>query len=190
MGNGHHGARVFFQELLQPAHGFGIQVVGRFVEQQHIRLGHQQTAQRHTAALTTGQFGDVGIPGRQTQGIGGHFHLTFHIVTASGFDKGFQLALFFRQRIKIGIRLGVRGVHRVQRGTGIHQFAQAVFDVTFHIFIRIQLGFLRQVTDFQIRLRAGFANDVSIQTRHDLQQGGLTGAVQTQYADLGPREER
>ena len=37
MGDGHDGAGVVVQEALQPGHGFGIQVVGRFVQQQHVR---------------------------------------------------------------------------------------------------------------------------------------------------------
>ena len=33
----------------------GIQVRERFIEQEHARLGHQRTADRHTLTLTTGE---------------------------------------------------------------------------------------------------------------------------------------
>ncbi|MCI1710681.1 MAG: hypothetical protein LKM39_10580 [Chiayiivirga sp.] len=46
VGDGHHGAGEALQELLQPVHRFGVQVVGRLVEQQHVGLGQQQ---RHSA---------------------------------------------------------------------------------------------------------------------------------------------
>ena len=46
MGNGHHGAGVARQELFQPFDGFGVQVVGRFVEQQHVGFGRQRLRQR------------------------------------------------------------------------------------------------------------------------------------------------
>jgi hypothetical protein len=51
--DGHNGAVVIMQEALQPGHGFGIQVVGRLVQQEHVRAGQQQAAQGHTAALAT-----------------------------------------------------------------------------------------------------------------------------------------
>ncbi|MOA49844.1 hypothetical protein D3C78_1727790 [compost metagenome] len=63
------------QEVLQPGDGIGVQVVGRLVEQQHVRRGQQQTAQGHTTLFTTGQDFDLGIPGRQAQRIGGDFQL-------------------------------------------------------------------------------------------------------------------
>jgi hypothetical protein len=36
VGDGHHGARKALQEQLEPVHRFGVQVVGRFIEQQHV----------------------------------------------------------------------------------------------------------------------------------------------------------
>ena len=39
MCNSHHRARKFRQEAFQPADGFSIEVVGRFIEQQHVRTG-------------------------------------------------------------------------------------------------------------------------------------------------------
>ena len=53
MGDGDDGALVVVQEALQPGHGFRIQVVGRLVQQQHVRLFQQQAAQGYPAALTT-----------------------------------------------------------------------------------------------------------------------------------------
>ena len=71
MGNSHHGAGVALQKLLQPVHRFGVQVVGRLVEQQHVGLGQQQTAQGHAALFTTRQHADIGFPRRQAQRVGG-----------------------------------------------------------------------------------------------------------------------
>src|SRR5690606_23153539 len=52
VGDGDDGAGEAVQVLLEPVHGFGIQVVGGFVEQQHVGLGQQQLAQRHAALFT------------------------------------------------------------------------------------------------------------------------------------------
>jgi hypothetical protein len=35
------------QQVFQPADGVHVEVVGRLVEQQHVRLGHQTLGQRH-----------------------------------------------------------------------------------------------------------------------------------------------
>ena len=47
-------AGIGFQEIFQPQGRFQIEVVRRFVEQQHIGPGEQQRRQRHTHAPTTG----------------------------------------------------------------------------------------------------------------------------------------
>ncbi|MNG22781.1 hypothetical protein D3C84_1073050 [compost metagenome] len=84
-----HGAREVVQEVLQPGDGIGVQVVGRFVEQQHVRCGQQQTAQGHTAFFTTGEDFNLGIPRRQTQCIGGDFQLTLQVMAVAGLQDRF-----------------------------------------------------------------------------------------------------
>ena len=53
MSNGNNRTRVLIKMLLQPLDTLSIQVVGRLVKQQNIRLLQQQSAQSHAAALTT-----------------------------------------------------------------------------------------------------------------------------------------
>ncbi len=67
VGNSHHSTWELVQELLKPVHRFSIQVVGGFVQQQHVRFAHQQAAQCHTAFLTTGKRGHAGFPRGQAQ---------------------------------------------------------------------------------------------------------------------------
>ncbi|KAG1535100.1 hypothetical protein G6F50_015388 [Rhizopus delemar] len=93
MGDRHDGAGVARQELVQPRHRRGGEVVGRFVEQQHVRLLQQQAAQRHAALLTTGQLSDHGIPRRQAQCIGGHVQLVFQGVRVAGGQDRLQALL-------------------------------------------------------------------------------------------------
>lgn len=42
-----HGALALVQYLLQPANGVDVQVVGRFVQQQDIRVGEEGLGQQH-----------------------------------------------------------------------------------------------------------------------------------------------
>ena len=52
MGHGDDGAFVILEVALQPRDRAGIEVVGRLIEQQQVRLLQQQPAQRDAAALT------------------------------------------------------------------------------------------------------------------------------------------
>ena len=45
------GARILLEVLLEPGDRLGVEVVGRLVEQQHVRLRQQQPAERDAAAL-------------------------------------------------------------------------------------------------------------------------------------------
>lgn len=47
VGDDQGGVRVFLQPRLKPQGAFQIEVVGRFVQQQHIRLGEQGGSQGH-----------------------------------------------------------------------------------------------------------------------------------------------
>ena len=47
--------------VLQPAHGLQVQVVGRLVEQQVVRLSEESTSQQHTHLLLTAQVLHQGV---------------------------------------------------------------------------------------------------------------------------------
>ena len=190
MGNGYHGAGEVVQEVLQPGHRVGVQVVGRLVQQQHVGGRQQQAAQRHTTLFTTGEHANFGIPRRQTQCIGGHFQLAIEVVAIAGLQNRFQLALLGGQRIKVGIRLGVSGIHLIQARLGVLDHADRFFHHFAHGFFRIELRLLRQVTDVEVRHRPCLTFEFGIDAGHDFQQGGLTRAVEAEHADLGAGEER
>jgi len=52
------------------------------------------------------------------------------------------------------------------------------------------LGFLGQVADLDIRLRPRLTQYLGIDARHDLEQGRLSGTIQTQHANLGAWKKR
>lgn len=55
----HRAARELQQGVFQCAQGFDIQVVGWFVEQQHVAANLQQLRQMQTTALTAGEFANA-----------------------------------------------------------------------------------------------------------------------------------
>ena len=146
------------QEHFQPLDRFGVQVVGRLVEQQHVGLGQQQAAQRDAALFAAGQHADLGVPGRQAQRVGGDLELVLG-VGAGGGDDGFQLGLLGGQRVEIGVRLAIGGVDLFELGLGREHLAHGLFDALAHGVLGVELGLLRQVADVQAGHRRGLALD-------------------------------
>ncbi|MNS54791.1 hypothetical protein D3C72_876050 [compost metagenome] len=190
VGHGHHGAREAREELFEPVHGLGVQVVGRFVEQQHVRGGQQQAAQRHAALLATGQMADLGFPRRQAQRIGGDIELEVDVVAVAGGQDGFVFRLIGGQGVEVGVRLGISRVDLVELLARLEHAAERLFHGLAHGLLGVELRFLRQVADVQVRHRRGLALDLLVEAGHDLEQRGLARAVQAQHADLGAGEER
>ena len=104
MGNGDNGAGEFVQEALQPGDRFGVEVIGGLVQQQHVGLRKQQPAQRYAAFLATGELADVGVPGRQAQGVGGHFQPVVEELEAKVKPRYWQVVLK-RQMVRAAERI-------------------------------------------------------------------------------------
>ena len=128
MGNRHHSAFEIVQEAFQPGDGLGVQVVSRFVEQQHIWFFQQQAAQRDAAAFTTGKLLNFGIPVRQTQGISGTLKLHVQVMTVVRLNDLFKLALLRGQLIEVSVRFGVLGVHFIQTFQRVNHFGNRFFN--------------------------------------------------------------
>lgn len=189
VGNRHHGAFEVVQEAFQPGDGLGVEVVGRFVEQQHIRFFQQQTAQRDAAAFTTGKISDFRIPVRQAQGVGRALQLDVQVMAVVRLDNLFELALLCGKLIEVRIRLGVFGIDFVQPLQRVNHFGDRFFHGLAHGVFRVELRLLRQVADFDAGLRTRFTFDLGVDTGHDAQQGRFTGAVQTEHTDFRAREK-
>ena len=71
---------------LKPLDALGVEVVGRLVEEQHVRLAEQQSAKCHTAALATGKGGDLGVRRRAVQSVHRPFELGVDLPAAEMFD--------------------------------------------------------------------------------------------------------
>ena len=89
MGNSDDAALEGDQQVFQPLNGVQVQVVGRFVQQQHIRLCHQGLCQRHALAGTAGQCADDGL-GVQVQALQGFFYALFPIPGVIRFNDRLQ----------------------------------------------------------------------------------------------------
>ncbi len=106
-----------------------------------------------------------------------------------GLDIGLQLALLLGQGVKVGIRFGVGCVHLVQFGQGVVDAGNRLVDDLLDGFFFVQLRLLGQIAHVDARLRTGFTDVILVYARHNAEQGGFTGTVEAQNADLGAGEE-
>ena len=186
-----HRARIFLQKVLQPGHRFGIQVIGRLIEQQHVRLGQKQPAQGDAPLLAARQLADHGIPRRQTQRIRRDLELALQFPAADRVDFVLHLRLLLHELVHFIVRhrLGELIADRVEAIDQALYIADSLADHLANGLAFIQQRLLRQITDFDSGLRARFALDVLVDAGHDFQQRGFSGAVQSQHADLRAGEK-
>jgi hypothetical protein len=186
-----HGARILFEKMFEPGHRLGIQVVGGLVQEQHVGLRQQQTAQGDAALLAARQFPYDGIPRRQPQRVGGDFELALQFPAAYGVDLVLHLRLLFHELVHLVVRhgFGETIADRIEPVDEALHVADAFDDHLAHGLGVVEQRLLRQVTDLDIGLRPGFALDLLVEAGHNLEQRRFTGAVQAQHADLGAGEE-
>ncbi len=169
VGDGNDRARILVEEALEPGDGFRVQMVGRFVEQQHVGLRQQQAAQRDAAPFAARQLGDIGVPGRQPQCISGDVELAVHFPATGRIDGVLQLALFLEQRVHLVVRhrFGELLTDLVESMQKVHRLAETLFDIAADVLVRIEFGLLRQVPDLDAGLGSRLALEFGIDAGHD-----------------------
>ena len=76
-------------------------------------LDEQQPAERDAALLAAGERGDVGVAGRQPQGVHGDLDLAIEVAGAGRLDLGLELGLLGADLLVVGVGVGVPGQHLV-----------------------------------------------------------------------------
>ena len=136
MRHGHHRAGIFGQMPLQPVDAFGVEMVGRLVEQQQIGLFQQNFAQRHAPPLAAGKFGHVGIARRQVHGVHGDFDLPIQFPGVVQLDLILHFGLLGQQLFHfVGVdRLAQPGVDFVEAAQDGAHVVDRFVDIALHGF--------------------------------------------------------
>ena len=184
MGDDQDRAGIFAQMAFEPVHRLGVEMVGRLVEQQQLRLLQQQLAQRDPAPLAAREMGDLGVVGRADQRLHRLVDLGIEIPQALGLDLVLEL------------RHLVGGLVRVVHGELVVAVEHGLLrrDALHHVLadglVRIELGLLGQVADPRPLGDPAIARELGVDAGHDPQQRALAGAVDAEDADLGVGIER
>ncbi len=158
--HGDDRALVLLQVLLQPLHGFGIEVIGRLVEQQNVRLLDHEAAEGHAALFTAGEHADLLIGGGTAQRIHGDFEFALQFPAVGRFDLFLQLRLLvdeFFHLIGAGLAHAVadRFILMQQR----YQLFLPFFDDLFDRLVGIELRLLFEQSD-AVAFRASDLTDI------------------------------
>ena len=177
--------------LFQPEDALGVEVVGRFVEQEDVRLAEEEAAEGDPAAFSTGEDADGGIAFRAAQGVEGHFQAVVQFPGIEVVELLHDLALLLDDGHHLVIvhglgQLEVDGfVFLEQVDNMLDPFLDGLADGLGFI----QHRFLGEVADLEVLVEDDLPFEVGLDAGDDLEQGGFSRSVQTQDADLGAIEK-
>ena len=194
VGDRDDGARVFLEIALEPGDRLGIEVIGRLIEQQHVRRRQQQPAQRDAALLAARERADARLPRRQAQRIGGDLELALELPAAGGVDGVLQLRLLREQRVHFAHRPSARAnlsLMWLNSSSWRNVAPEALHDGgCARPWLSSSSGSCGRKPMRMPLCGPRLTVEAAIDARHDPQQRGLARAVQTEHADLGAGKER
>ena len=136
VGDQDNGAGETGELLFQPAYRGDIQVVGRLIQQQQVRLAHQRLCQRHAATPAAGELTHSSF-GRQLQLADSGFNTLLQLPAIGRF----QLRLHARQHRHIRLLGLYQSVVFAQQAPGIGQSRSD--HIVYREFIRLREGLLQ-----------------------------------------------
>src|SRR6185437_10948232 len=129
---------------------------------------------------------------RQPQRVGGDLELALQLPAAGGIDGILQLRLALEEGVHLFLFQGLcetvaDPVEFFEQPEGL---ADAFLDGRAHVTFRVELRLLGQISDADAALRARLAVDLLVDAGHDLEQRGLSRAIEAKHADLRAGKER
>ncbi len=128
MGDADHRARVCLQVTFEPGDRFGVEMVGRLVEEQDVRFLEQQAAERHPPTLSARQRRNRRIAWRAAQGIHRQFQPTVEIPGVEMIQLFLQRRLLGDQRVHIGVWIAEPFIHLVVASQEINNRLHPLLD--------------------------------------------------------------
>src|SRR5256712_3579919 len=185
-------SRVLGEMTLEPGDGLGVEMVRGLVEEQEVRLGEEQPAERDPATLAAGERSDILIAWRAAErvhrDVDGRVEIpkTLRLDLVLGLLKLIAHPLHLRSRELLAQACRQRRV-TVEDGALCRN---ALLDVPAHVLGWIEHRLLREQPGAVAVGDARVARVLPIDARHDAQERALPGAVRSEHPDLRVRIER
>ena len=176
----------------QPSYRLGIEVVGRFVEQQNIRFAQEQTAQRNAALLTARKMVDDLVFGWAAQRFHRHLQAAVQVPSSDRIELFGDSRLALDQRVHSIVihRLGKSFVDRLVLFNQVHRILGTLFDYFAHGLARLELRFLFHIADTVAVHQVGAPFKLVVYPSHNAQHRTLSRTIQTEHTDFGAVEIR
>ena len=169
---------------LEAERRLGVEVVRRFVEQQHVRFLQEEAGDRHAAALAAGEHLH-GLVGRRATHVGHrHLDLVVDVPEVLRVDDLLEALHLLRLLgiVELAAEILVAFHHRLCLGNAL------LDDLADRLGV-IELGLLRKVANLgSLRHLAG-SEDVRVDPRENLEERALARAITTDHADVRAVEE-
>ena len=104
MRDGDDGARVLGEVPLEPRDGLGVEVVGRLVEEQQVRLLEEDLAERDAALLAARDLRHVGVGRRQAQRVHRDLELAVELPRVGRLDRVLDALVLGHDLLALGLR--------------------------------------------------------------------------------------
>ena len=189
MGDRDDRALVGLEVLFEPEHALGVEVVGGLVEEEQVGLLQEELREGDPATLTTGELRDGLVAGRGAQGVHRLLELRVEVPPVGRVDLLLEHAHLRKEGIEVRVGIGHERRDLVET-VELALDRDAVLDVLQHGLRLVELRLLHEDADAEARSELRLAVGRRVEPRHDLEDGGLSGAVRTDHADLRTGQER
>ncbi len=185
-------AGVLLQVLFEPVDAFCVEVVGGFVEQQHVGLLEQQPAQRHAAAFSSGEVGHRFVGIGAAEGVHGPFEHAVEFPAVYVIYRFGQFALPFDEfgHLVVVHRFHEPGVHFLVFFQQCHGSGAALLHHFLHRFRIVQFRVLFEVAHAVTRRKDHFALVALVDACNDFHQRRFSRAVEADDAYFRPVKKR
>ena len=173
VGDEDDGAGEIAEELLQPEDGFGVEVVGRLVQEEQVGLGGEGAAEGDAAFLASGQGSDEGVEGRGGEVRGGGVDAGLEFPAVGGLDL-----------VEEDGQLAVGALAGFVASEPIDEVGGARLDVLADGEGALELEFLGQVADAEAAAPGDIAGIGVLVSGEDAEEAGFAAAVAADEADL------
>jgi hypothetical protein len=184
------GALVLGQEALEPRDRLGVEVVGRLVEEQQVRSGQEEPAERDAPPLSAGEGRHVAVAVRHAERVHRPVERRLEGPGVVSVDLLLHRRLLGEERVEVGVRLAEPGRDRVEAVEQVAERPDAVLDVAADVLGRIELRLLLEQPDRRGRRELRPTARRLVAAGHDPEERRLAGAVRSEDADLRPGQER
>ena len=187
--DGNHGPFVQLEVPFEPLHGFGIQVVGRFVQEQQVGLLQQHLAQRHPPPFPPGKLFDGGVRRRQSHRVHRHLKLPIEVISIDGINLRLHAIHLSHQLVEVGVRCGHQIADFFLSLQQLPRLGNRFLHVLQDRLAGGQVRFLRHKADRSAGFGYCFAHELLVHARHDFEQRRFARPVATQHANFCARIE-